>query len=68
MVGHSLSHIPGTDGIPLLGETLQWRLDAAAWARSGVARFGPVFRSHVFFEPSVVFTQADAARHILIDR
>ncbi|KAE9465202.1 hypothetical protein C3L33_02883, partial [Rhododendron williamsianum] len=63
---------PGTLGLPFLGETLHI---IAAYKTSNpepfiddrVARFGPVFTTHVFGEPTVFSADPDTNRFILLN-
>lgn len=55
---------PGSFGLPLVGETPEFLIDADFVARR-FKRYGPVFRSHLLGRPIVFFGGADAARFVL---
>lgn len=63
-----LDHIPGDDGMPILGQTLNTLRDTQSFIQGMYERFGPVFRTYNFFERRVVFSGPDAAELILMDR
>ena len=62
---------PGSFGLPLVGECPLLAFNSSAWLDARAARYGSVFRSHLFFRPTVVllptaanvafFTAAEAA-------
>ena len=43
-----LQHIPGSDGLPVFGETFVFLRDAFHWSANGHQKFGPVFRTNMF--------------------
>lgn len=63
-----LDHLPGHDGWPIVGSTVEYFLDQEAWAMRQNARYGKVWRSHILFRWGAVFQSADAAEAILMDR
>jgi len=63
-----LDHLPGHDGWPLLGSTLEYLADQEAFAMRQHQRYGRVWRNHAFFTRNVVFQSADAAEVLLLDR
>ena len=44
---------PGSDGLPLLGETLSFIQDVFGFIRKRRARYGPIFRTHILGKPTV---------------
>lgn len=44
---------PGTDGFPILGETLPFVRDMFGFMRERFAKHGPIFRSHVLGTPTL---------------
>ena len=44
---------PGSDGLPLLGETLSFIQDVFGFIRKRSQRYGPVFRTHILGKPTV---------------
>ena len=63
-----ISHIPGTDGLPIIGTTLAHLRDQVGLANRMQARHGPVFRLRSFGARSVVLLGADANEMILLDK
>jgi cytochrome P450 len=63
-----LSHLPGHDGLPLVGSTVEYFRDQEAWSYTQNRRYGRVWRSNVLFNQGVVFQSADAAETIFLDR
>lgn len=63
-----LDHIPGEDGLPMIGHTLNTLRDPGAFLQGMYERYGPVFRLRNFFERRVVFAGPEAAELILMDR
>jgi len=44
---------PGSDGLPLLGETLSFIQDVFGFIHKRSQRYGPVFRTHILGKPTV---------------
>lgn len=65
---HLLDHIPGKDGIPLLGTTLEQLRDYIGFVRGMVAEYGPVYRSKGFGGRSVTLHGAEANELVMFDR
>nr|AYV88878.1 cytochrome P450 oxidase CYP90A53 [Polygala tenuifolia] len=65
------SHLPpGTYGLPLIGETLQlisaYKSDnPEPFVDSRVSRYGPIFTTHIFGEPTVFSADPDLNRFIM---
>ena len=55
---------PGTHGLPLLGETLEFLRSPHSFADSRIARFGRVFQSHLLGKPTIFLIGAEANRWI----
>lgn len=65
---HTLDHVPGEDGLPLIGTTLRQLRDPHDFARRMHARFGPVYRVRSFGGRTVTLLGPDANELILFDR
>lgn len=63
-----LSHLPGDDGWPIIGQTLQFLFDPIGKAQRLYAQYGPVMRGNVVFEPMVHLIGPDANQFVLADR
>jgi cytochrome P450 len=62
-----LAHVPGDDGWPLLGHTVQLVRDGHALMDGARERYGDVFRMRVAGETSVVFLTPQGTREIYLD-
>src|ERR1700692_2502149 len=51
---NSLTHIPGDEGWPLIGKTLEVLADPKGQVERQAAKYGLVYRSHIFGETSLV--------------
>ena len=51
---NSLTHIPGDEGWPLIGKTLEVLADPKGQVERQSAKYGLVYRSHLFGETSLV--------------
>src|ERR1700744_5602231 len=51
---NSLTHIPGDEGWPVIGKTLDVLADPKGQIERKAAKYGRVYRSHVFGETSVL--------------
>ena len=51
---NSLTHIPGDEGWPLIGKTLEVLADPKGHVERHAAKYGLVYRNHVFGETSLV--------------
>lgn len=58
--------IPGSLGLPFLGETLQLVSDPLAFFGKRYRRYGPVFQTRVFGKTSVVLFGTQAQRQVLL--
>jgi hypothetical protein len=57
---NSLTHIPGDEGWPLIGKTLEVLADPKGQAERCSAKYGLVYRTHQFGETSLVLLGPDA--------
>jgi hypothetical protein len=51
---NSLTHIPGDEGWPLIGKTLEVLADPKGQVERQSKKYGLVYRSHIFGETSLV--------------
>lgn len=63
----AMAHIPGSDGWPLVGNTLQLLADPKGFVERMAAAHGPVYRTHVFGQPSVTLLGPDANAFFFLD-
>jgi cytochrome P450 len=63
-----LRHIPGDDGLPVFGHTFAYLSDPSGWIRQRHRRYGPVFRTKVFFEGGVGISGPDFAERFFLDK
>ena len=66
--GGHLKHIPGEDGLPLIGNTLRMLRDPAGFGRRMVSTYGHVFRNHAFGAPQLNLIGPEANELVLFDR
>lgn len=64
----AIRHIPGEDGLPLVGNTLTMLRDPVGFGRRMLADYGPIFRNHAFGSPTVVMVGPEANELVLFDR
>src|SRR6202051_710338 len=64
----SLRHIPGDEGWPIVGKTLEVLADPKGHVEQHAARYGLVYRSHLFGETSLVMLGPDANELVLFDQ
>ena len=65
---NSLTHIPGDEGWPLIGKTLDVLADPKGQVERSSAKYGLVYRSHLFGETSLVLLGPDANELVLFDQ
>src|SRR6478735_12235474 len=65
---NSLTHIPGDEGWPLIGQTLSVLADPKGHIERHAAKYGLVYRSHLFGENSLVLLGPDANELVLFDQ
>ncbi len=63
-----LSHIPGENGLPIIGTTLRVLKDPGAYGAHMVNTYGKVFRTNAFGNPTVSLVGAEANELMLFDR
>ena len=56
---------PGSDGLPLIGETLEWRRDPLGFLRRRYERHGRIFRSRVYGLREITLLGPEANEFIL---
>jgi cytochrome P450 len=59
-------HIPGSMGLPLIGETIQFALDIRGFAVKRHAKYGPVFKTHLLGFPSVFVAKEEDMKKALL--
>jgi cytochrome P450 len=65
---NSLTHIPGDEGWPLVGKTLEVLADPKGQVERMHAKYGPVYRSHLFGETSLSLLGPEANELVLFDQ
>src|SRR5947208_13129832 len=65
---NSLTHIPGDEGWPLIGKTLEVLADPKGQVERQSAKYGLCYRSHLFGETSLVLLGPDANELVLFDQ
>src|SRR6202795_1709347 len=65
---NSLTHIPGDEGWPLIGKTLEVLADPKGQIERQAAKYGLIYRSHLFGETSLVLLGPDANELVLFDQ
>jgi cytochrome P450 len=63
-----LKHIPGDEGWPIVGKTLQVLADPKGHVERNAAKFGLVYRTHLFGETSIVLLGPEANELVLFDQ
>jgi cytochrome P450 len=64
----SLKHIPGDEGWPIVGKTLQVLADPKGHVEGNAAKYGLVYRTHLFGETSIVLLGPEANELVLFDQ
>src|SRR5262245_19917051 len=65
---HALSHIPGEDGWPIVGNTFAALKDPIGHAEAMYRKYGPVYRDQLFGVRSVALLGPEANELVLFDR
>jgi cytochrome P450 len=65
---NSLTHIPGDEGWPFIGKTLEVLADPKGQVERQSKKYGLVYRSHLFGETSLVLLGPDANELVLFDQ
>ena len=64
----ALNHIPGEDGLPVVGNTFSLLADPIGFGNRMRAKYGNVFRNRAFGRSSVMLFGAEANELVLFDR
>ena len=65
---NSLTHIPGDEGWPIIGKTLEVLADPKGQVERAAAQYGLVYRSHLFGETSLTLLGPEANELVLFDQ
>ena len=65
---NTLTHIPGDEGWPLIGKTLEVLADPKGQIERQAAKYGLVYRSHLFGETSLSLLGPEANELVLFDQ
>lgn len=65
---NALTHIPGDEGWPIIGKTFQVLADPKGHIEANGAKYGPVYRTHVFGETNVVLLGPEANELVMFDQ
>lgn len=63
-----LAHIPGEQGLPILGTTLKVIRDPIGFGKYMFERYGSVYRTHSFGKQNVMLLGADATELVMFNR
>ena len=64
----ALTHIPGENGLPIIGNTLRLVRDPEKFGREMIEKYGLVYRNRALGGTSVILLGADANELVLFDR
>ncbi len=64
---HALAHIPGEDGWPIIGNTLQMLRDPVGRAEAMYRKYGPIYRDHLLGFRNVSLLGPEANELVLFD-
>ncbi|KQN05992.1 cytochrome P450 [Sphingomonas sp. Leaf230] len=64
----ALDHIPGSNGLPFVGNTFKLLADPIAFSESMAARYGPIYRNRALGGTGVNLLGPDANELVLFDR
>src|SRR6201989_57372 len=65
---NSLTHIPGDEGWPIIGNTLKVLADPKGQIERNAAKYGPVYRTNLFGETSLTLLGPEANELVLFDQ
>jgi cytochrome P450 len=65
---NSLTHIPGDEGWPIIGKTLEVLADPQGQIARSAAKYGLLYRSHIFGETSLTMLGPEANELVLFDQ
>jgi cytochrome P450 len=57
--------IPGSQGLPVIGETIAWRRDPLKFLQRHYSRYGRIFRSNIYDHPEITMLGPQANEFIL---
>jgi len=64
----NLDSIPGSNGLPIIGDSVKLLMDAPGFTQQLFAEHGPVFKFNAFGAPTVNFADVESARLILMNK
>src|SRR5215510_1137386 len=64
----ALRHIPGDEGWPFIGNTLAVLADPKGQVEKSAAKYGPIYRTHLFGETSITLLGPEANELVLFDQ
>ena len=64
----ALRHIPGDEGWPFIGNTLAVLADPKGVVEKQAAKYGPIYRTHLFGETSLTLLGPEANELVLFDQ
>src|ERR1051325_10062364 len=64
----ALRHIPGDEGWPFIGNTLNVLADPKGWIEKAAVKYGPVYRTSLFGETSITLLGPEANELVLFDQ
>jgi len=65
---NTLTHIPGDEGWPFIGKTLEVLADPKGQVERAAAQYGLLYRSHIFGETSLTLLGPEANELVLFDQ
>jgi cytochrome P450 len=65
---NTLTHIPGDEGLPIIGKTLQVLADPKGFIEKNAAKYGLVYRTYMLGETSVSLLGPEANELVLFDQ
>ncbi|WP_426438013.1 cytochrome P450 [Bradyrhizobium genosp. P] len=65
---NSLTHIPGDEGWPIIGKTLEVLADPKGHIERNAEKYGLCYRSHLFGETSIVLLGPEANELVMFDQ
>ena len=65
---NTLTHIPGDEGWPIIGNTLAALADPKGHIEKQAERFGLIYRTHMFGETSITLLGPEANELVLFDQ
>src|SRR6201993_2229284 len=65
---NALKHIPGDEGWPIIGKTLEVLADPKGHIERNAKQYGLVYRSHMFGETSIVLLGPEANELVMFDQ